>query len=49
MYHLKMENEIWLPRNDTFTVTIKQDTKETVSEITTFDGDNLCITTMRLE
>ncbi|PIC58026.1 hypothetical protein CSV80_16065 [Sporosarcina sp. P12(2017)] len=41
--------DLWLPRNDTFTVTIKQDTKETVSEITTFDGDNTCITTMRLE
>ncbi|PIC69846.1 hypothetical protein CSV77_11275 [Sporosarcina sp. P16b] len=41
--------DLWLPRNDTFTVTIKQDTKKTVSEITTFDGDNTCITTMRLE
>lgn len=41
--------DLWLPRNDTFTVTITQDTKETVSEITTFDQDNTCITTMRLE
>jgi len=40
--------DLWLPRNDTFTVTIKQDNKETTSEITTFDGDNTCITTMQL-
>lgn len=40
--------DLWLPRNDTFTVTIKQDDKETTSEITTFDGDNTCITTMQL-
>ncbi|ARK20306.1 MULTISPECIES: CueP family metal-binding protein [Sporosarcina] len=41
--------DFWLPRDDTFTVTIKQDNKETVSEITTFDGDNTCITTMQLQ
>ncbi|PIC99576.1 MULTISPECIES: CueP family metal-binding protein [unclassified Sporosarcina] len=41
--------DLWLPRDDTFTVTIKQDARETVSEITTFEGDNTCITTMRLE
>ena len=41
--------DLWLPRDDTFTVTIKQDAKETVTEITTFDGDNTCITTMHLE
>lgn len=41
--------DLWLPRDDTFTVTIKQNAKETVSEITTFDGDNTCITTMHLE
>ncbi|ARF16053.1 CueP family metal-binding protein [Sporosarcina ureae] len=41
--------DLWLPRDDRFTVTITQGTKETVSEITTFEGDNTCITTMRLE
>lgn len=40
--------DLWLPRDETFTVTIKQDGKETTSEITTFDGDNTCITTMQL-
>lgn len=40
--------DFWLPRDDTFTVTISQDGKETTSEITTFDGDNTCITTMQL-
>lgn len=40
--------DFWLPRDETFTVTIKQDGKETTSEITTFDGDNTCITTMQL-
>ncbi|PIC96818.1 hypothetical protein CSV69_04700 [Sporosarcina sp. P26b] len=41
--------DLWLPRDDTFTVTIKRDNKETVSEITTFEGDNTCITTMQLQ
>lgn len=40
--------DLWLPRDETFTVTISQDGKETTSEITTFDGDNTCITTMQL-
>lgn len=40
--------DLWLPRNDTFTVTITQDNKETSQEITTFEGDNTCITTMQL-
>ncbi|MDY0407175.1 CueP family metal-binding protein [Virgibacillus sp. 179-BFC.A HS] len=40
--------DLWLPRNDTFSVTIFQDGKKSSSEISTFDGDNTCITTMRL-
>ena len=40
--------DLWLPRDDTFTVTISQNDKKTTSEITTFDGDNTCITTMQL-
>jgi hypothetical protein len=40
--------DLWLPRDDTFNVTITQDNKETTAEISTFDGDNTCITTMQL-
>ena len=40
--------DLWLPRDETFSVTITQDNKETTSEISTFDGDNTCITTMKL-
>lgn len=40
--------DLWLPRDDTFNVTITQDGKKTTSEISTFDGDNTCITTMQL-
>src|SRR5699024_10161901 len=36
------------PCKDTFNVTITQDGKKTTSEISTFDGDNTCITTMQL-
>ncbi|AXH99136.1 hypothetical protein DV702_04930 [Sporosarcina sp. PTS2304] len=41
--------DLWLPRDETFTVTISQDDKKSVSDITTFDGDNTCITTMQLQ
>lgn len=40
--------DIWLPRDETFKVTMTQDGLETTAEITTFDGDNTCITTMQL-
>lgn len=40
--------DLWLPRDDTYNVIITQDDKETTSEISTFDGDNTCITTMQL-
>lgn len=40
--------DLWLPRNDTFTVTVTQDDKSVTSNISTFDGDNTCITTMEL-
>lgn len=40
--------DLWLPREDTFNVTITQNGKETTSEISTFDGDNTCITNMQL-
>ena len=41
--------DIWLPREDTYDVTIIQDGKETTSEISTFDGDKTCITDMQLK
>ena len=40
--------DLWLPRDDEFTVTIQQGDQETTSDITSFDGDNTCITTMQL-
>lgn len=40
--------DIWLPRDETFKVTMTQDGLETTAEISTFDGDNTCITTMQL-
>lgn len=40
--------DLWLPRDEKLNVTITQDDKETVSELSTFDGDNTCITTMQL-
>ncbi|SHF71345.1 CueP family metal-binding protein [Ornithinibacillus halophilus] len=46
-----MENgfiDLWLPREQTFNVTITQDGKTSESEITTYEGDNTCITTMQL-
>lgn len=40
--------DLWLPRNETLTVTITQDGEESTSEITTFDGDKTCITDMQM-
>jgi len=40
--------DLWLPRDETFNVIITQGDKESASEISTFDGDNTCITTMQL-
>ncbi|WP_438311563.1 CueP family metal-binding protein [Sporosarcina sp. FA9] len=40
--------DLWLPRDGKFNVIITQDDRETTSEISTFDGDNTCITTMQL-
>jgi hypothetical protein len=40
--------DLWLPSDDTFNVVITQDDKETTSEISTFEGDDTCITTMQL-
>lgn len=40
--------DLWLPRNQTFQVTIKHDGKMVNSEISTFEDDGTCITTMQL-
>ena len=40
--------DLWLPRNEKFQVKIEQEGKTTESEISTFEGDNTCITTMQL-
>lgn len=47
-----MENgfiDLWLPRDKEYQVEIKYDGKTTQSEISTFKGDNTCITTMQLK
>lgn len=40
--------DLWLPRDKTFEVKISQDGKMAKSEISTFENDNTCITTMQL-
>jgi len=40
--------DLWLPRNQTFHVTIEQDGKMAEQQIPTFEGDQTCITTMQL-
>lgn len=41
--------DLWLPRDQEFTVTIQKDDKLVESTISTFEGDNTCITTMQLK
>ncbi|MFC2949369.1 CueP family metal-binding protein [Virgibacillus sediminis] len=40
--------DLWLPRNETFQVKISHDGKEVESEISTFEEDGTCVTTMQL-
>src|SRR5699024_5079135 len=40
--------DFWLPRDKTYNVKIQYDGKTAESEISTFEGDNTCITTMQL-
>lgn len=40
--------DFWLPSNKTYNVKIKYDEKIAESEISTFEGENTCITTMQL-
>ncbi|WP_042337976.1 CueP family metal-binding protein [Bacillus andreraoultii] len=41
--------DLWLPRNQTYNVTITNANQVAISEITTFENDNTCITTMQLK
>lgn len=40
--------DMWLPRHDTFSVTISQGNEKTTAEISTEDDSPTCITTMQL-
>ena len=40
--------DLWLPRDKTYQVKITQDGKEVESELSTFENDGTCITTMQL-
>ncbi|WP_203457105.1 CueP family metal-binding protein [Paenibacillus tepidiphilus] len=40
--------DLWLPRDQTFTVTIEQGGKQAVSELSTFEQDDTCIASMQL-
>lgn len=40
--------DLWLPRDQTYQVKIEYDGKKSESELSTFEGDNTCITTMQL-
>lgn len=40
--------DLWLPRDKAYLVKIVYNKQTVESEITTFEGDNTCITTMQL-
>jgi hypothetical protein len=40
--------DLWLPRDKTYQIKIKHDGKVSESEISTFENDGTCITTMQL-
>lgn len=40
--------DLWLPRDKEYDVSISYEGKETTSAISTFEGDNTCITTMQI-
>jgi hypothetical protein len=40
--------DLWLPRDHTYRVTIENGGRARLSEISTFEGDNTCITTIQL-
>ncbi|MHA6533599.1 CueP family metal-binding protein [Paenibacillus sp. BAC0078] len=40
--------DLWLPRDKTYHVTIEQDGKKAESELSTFEDNDTCVTTMQL-
>ncbi|KWX85640.1 hypothetical protein AMQ83_23595, partial [Paenibacillus riograndensis] len=40
--------DLWLPRDRTYQVTIEHDGKQAESELSTFEKDDTCVTTMQL-
>ena len=40
--------DLWLPRDQTYQVTIEHNGKQVESEISTYENDATCITTMQL-
>lgn len=40
--------DLWLPRDETYQIRIQYDGKASESEISTFENDGTCITTMQL-
>lgn len=40
--------DLWLPRDKTYNITVEQDGKRADSQISTFEKDNTCITTLQL-
>ncbi|KGR80076.1 CueP family metal-binding protein [Ureibacillus manganicus] len=40
--------DLWLPRDQTYSITIEQDGKKAESEFSTFKNDGTCITTIQL-
>ena len=40
--------DLWLPRNKAFQIEIKHEEKQVISEISTFEHDGTCLTTMQL-
>mgnify|MGYP007126047932 CR=1 FL=1 len=40
--------DLWLPRDKTYQIKVKHGDKVSESEISTFDNDATCITTMKL-
>ncbi len=41
--------DLWLPRDKTYRITITHDGKRVESEVSTFESDGTCITTMQLK
>ncbi len=40
--------DLWLPRDRTYQITIENNEKSVESKISTYEGDDTCITTMQL-